>query len=73
MISKRFTLNSQDLSSISRGAVVAVLGALAVYIADSMGKILGAFQIPPEYMPIATMIASVLVNALRKFASQTKY
>lgn len=73
MTSKRFSLNTDDLLSISRGAIVAVVGALAVYVADSMGKILGAFSIPPEYLPMATMIAGVIANTLRKWATTTKY
>jgi hypothetical protein len=71
--SPKFMLVSEDLKSIFRGAVVAVGGALAVYLIDNMSTIIGSFQIPDYYLPIITAFSGVIVNILRKYLTETKY
>lgn len=58
--SKPFLVNSQDVERILKGAMIAVAGALAVYIADIVPTI--DFGI---WTPLAVALASVAVNALR--------
>jgi len=60
--SPKFKLNREDLQKVGRGAVVAVVGALAVYIIQTVPNIdFGA------YTPIMVALAGVLANTLRKW------
>lgn len=58
--SKPFLVNSKDIERIVKGAMIAVAGALVVYIADVIPTI--DFGI---WSPLAVALASVAVNALR--------
>lgn len=60
--SKRFTLNTKDARSIAVGALIAVGGALVAYFSDVLSTI--DFG---KWAYIAVPVASILVNALRKF------
>lgn len=58
--SKPFLVNSEDMTRILKGAMIAVAGALVVYLADVVPTI--DFGI---WTPLAVALASVAVNALR--------
>lgn len=62
--SKPFLVNSKDVERIVKGAMIAVAGALVVYIADIVPTI--DFGI---WTPLAVALASVAVNALRIWVS----
>jgi len=67
MPSPKYKLNKDDGKKILVGAGVAVGGALLTYLADTIPNVdFGA------YTPIVVSIASVLVNASRKFISDLK-
>ena len=68
MESKKYSLISEDLKRIGIGAMVAIIGALATYLQDTIPNIdFGA------YTPIAVAINSIIVNAVRKYISETIY
>lgn len=60
--SKQWSLNNIDYKKILVGAGIALLGALATYLQDTIpGLDFGV------YTPIIVAINSVIVNAIRKF------
>jgi hypothetical protein len=61
-MSKKYTLNTEDLQKILTGAVVAMVGALLTYVAQTIGEI--DFGI---YTPVVVAFSAILVNAVRKF------
>ena len=61
-MSKKFSLNKEDLKSIGTGLLVALGGALLTYVAENIGDI--DFGV---YSPFVVAIAAVLVNAGRKY------
>jgi hypothetical protein len=62
--SKKYNLNAEDAKSIGRGALIAVGGALIVYVAEVVPAVdFGA------YTPVAVAIAGILLNAARKILS----
>lgn len=61
-MSKRFTLNRNDLKSIGRGALIATSGALLVYLADLAPNV--DFG---EYSGIIAPVLMILINAGRKY------
>lgn len=68
MKSKKWSLIKPDLKKLAIGASIALLGALATYLQDTIPNIdFGA------YTPIVVAINSVLVNAIRKFIVSTVY
>ena len=68
VFSPNWTLIKQDLKKLAIGAGIALLGALATYLQDSIPSIdFGA------YTPIIVAANSVLINAIRKFISGTVY
>ena len=60
--SKQFTLNVGDFKSIGIGALLAIGGALVAYFSDAVTQI--DFG---QWAYIAIPVASILINALRKF------
>lgn len=58
--SKPFLINSEDVTRILKGAMIAVAGALVVYIADVIPTI--DFGV---WSPLAVALASIAVNSLR--------
>lgn len=60
--SGRYQLNLEDLKSIGIGLLVAVGGAALTYIADVIPGV--DFGV---YTPVVVAIASILINAGRKF------
>lgn len=62
MVSKKYQLNKRDLLKIGNGALIALGGAILTYVASTVGNIdFGAST------PIVVAVASILVNAGRKF------
>lgn len=60
--SKQWSLNNIDYKKLLIGAGVALLGALATYMADTIpGLDFGVWT------PIVVAVNSVIVNAIRKF------
>lgn len=67
-VSGAFTLVKEDWWKILVGASIAVLGALITFLLDSLsGMDFG------EYTYIIIPIISILLNAARKYISETKY
>jgi hypothetical protein len=63
--SKQFSLNNIDYKKILVGAGIALLGALATYLQDTIPGI--DFGV---YTPVIVAVNSILVNAIRKFISE---
>jgi hypothetical protein len=67
MESKRFTLNSIDWKKLGLGLLIALGGALATYLQETIPSVdFGA------YTGIVVAINSVLVNAIRKYLTEIK-
>jgi len=67
MPSQSFELNKDDLKSLGRGAVIALAGALIVFLTDVVaGLNFGAFT------PFAVALSAVVVNFLRKWVAENK-
>jgi len=66
--SPNWTLIKQDLKRLAIGAGVALLGALATYLQDSIPNL--DFG---QYTPVVVAINSILVNAIRKFIVSSVY
>ena len=61
-MSKKYTLNREDLQSIGRGALIAGSGALLVYFADLIPNVdFGG------YSEIIAALLMILINAGRKY------
>ena len=54
---------SSLLKKILIGAAVAAAGAAITYVAEQIPGL----DIPPEYLPAVTAVASVAANAIRKY------
>lgn len=68
VFSKNWELIKPDLKRIAIGAGVALLGALATYLEETIpGLNFG------EFTPVVVAINSILVNAIRKFVVSTVY
>jgi len=66
MESKQGELNKQDWKSIGRGALIALGGALAIYVAALLEVI--DWSTVSQYGYLIAPIASIFINALRKWA-----
>jgi len=66
--SPNWKLIKQDLKKLAIGAGVALLGALATYLQDSIPNL--DFG---QYTPVVVAINSILVNAIRKFIVSSVY
>lgn len=65
--SPKFNLTTTDWDSIKRGALVALAGALVVFLVETVSTLdVGA------YTPFLVAIASVLVNVIRKWISEQR-
>lgn len=60
--SNQFTFNNVDFKKILTGLGIALLGASATYLQDTIPSV--DFGV---YTPIVVAINSVIVNAIRKF------
>lgn len=68
VFSPNWTLLKQDLKKLAIGAGIALLGALATYLQDTIPSVdFGA------YTPIVVAVNSIIVNAIRKFVTSTVY
>lgn len=61
-MSKKYSLNKEDLMKIGVGALVALAGALLTYVSDVITEI--DFG---DMTPFVVALASILVNVGRKF------
>lgn len=68
MISYKFSLNSIDFKKLGIGLLIALLGALATYLQETIPGI--DFG---QYTLIVGAINSVVINFIRKFISETRY
>lgn len=66
MESEKGTINKYEWKSIAKGAMVALAGALAVYVAATLEAI--DWSTVGQYGFILSSLASVLINVLRKYA-----
>ena len=66
--SERFNFIPEDVKSIIIGASIAGGGAFATYILEGLAKL--DFG---EWTPIAVALLSVLINAVRKWISESAY
>ena len=62
--SSRFNINSKDIKKIAKGAVVAMVGGLIVFLSD-----IGTSIDWGVYAPLVGAVASIAVNFLRKWVS----
>lgn len=62
VVSKKYHFSKDDVEKILLGAAIAVGGALLTYVAQVIGQI----DFGP-YTPIIVALASILINAARKF------
>jgi len=62
MESEKYSLNSQDLKKIGKGALIAIGGALVAYLLEVLPGV--NFGV---YTPIVVGVASITLNALAKF------
>lgn len=70
VVSPRFQLVKEDLIKVLKGAGLAALTAVALYVADYLQTIdLGGNW----YTPLLIASVSVFANILRKFATENKY
>ena len=68
MYSPRWSLVKEDLKKIAIGAGIALLGALATYLQETIpGVDFGDLSF------LVVAINSVVVNAIRRFISETVY
>jgi len=68
IFSPNWTLIKQDLKKLGIGAGIALLGALATYLQDTIpGLDFG------QYTPIVVAVNSIIVNAIRKFIVSSVY
>ena len=65
--SKRFTLNTKDAKSIAIGALLAIGGSLLAYFSDLLPQIDWG-----KWAYVAIPLASILINAARKFLEGSK-
>lgn len=65
--SARWKLNGEDLRKIGKGALIALVGALIVWLSGLPESIDWGV-----YSPFVAAVASVLVNILRKWVSERK-
>lgn len=61
-MSKKYSLNKEDLISISKGAGIAVGGALLVYVSQTISDV--DFG---QYTEIIVAISAIIINMLRKW------
>lgn len=66
--SKQFNLNNVDYKKILTGAGIALLGALATYLQDTIPGV--DFGL---YTPVIVALNSIIVNAIRKFITSSVY
>jgi|LakMenE01Jun11ns_1017448.scaffolds.fasta_scaffold9940899_2 hypothetical protein len=64
-MSKRFTLNREDLKKIGKGAIIAVLGALLTYLSKEITNM--DFG---EYTAVVMAFWSVFTNIAWKYLEQ---
>ena len=62
MISKKYTLNKEDLKSIGKGAVIALAGTLLTYLAEMIPNV--SFG---QYSELVAMLLMIGINAGRKY------
>lgn len=67
-ISPKWALIKQDLKSLAIGLGIALLGALATYLQETIPSVNFG-----DYTIIVVAINSVIVNAIRKFVASTIY
>ena len=67
-VSPKFSINREDIKSIARGALIALGGALVTYFVEVVPQI--DFG---QYTPVVVALVSILLNALRKYLSVTRY
>ena len=66
--SEEYTLITQDIKKISIGALIAAGGAAVTYLIDAIPSVnLG------QYTYVVMPILSVLLNAVRKYLTETTY
>lgn len=62
----QFTFGKKELKSLGKGALIAIAGALIVYIPQAVQSVDWG-----TWTPFAVAIASIAVNFLRLWASDT--
>jgi hypothetical protein len=61
-----FKVDQNDLSKIGTGLLIALAGAASTYIAEQLSK-----QDFGQWTPVVTAASAVVINMLRKWASNT--
>ena len=70
VVSRKFQLVKEDLIKVLKGAGLAGLSAIALYVADWLQTIdLGTVW----YSPILIALIPVIANLIRKFVTENKY
>jgi hypothetical protein len=66
-MSKKYSLNSQDLGKILKGACIALSAAILTYLTSILGEIdFGS------YTPVVVALGSILINTGLKFLEGQK-
>ena len=63
-MSVKYKLNRRDGSKILKGLAIALIGAALTYLSELLPNVEWGV-----YAPLVTVVASVLVNAIRKWIS----
>lgn len=66
--SSAFSFIPEDIKSILTGASIAAIGAFITVIADNVAKLNFG-----QYTPFVAAAIMVVINAIRKFISKSKY
>lgn len=67
-VSQKYQLTWNDLEKVGKGLLIALAGAALTYLTEQIPNIdLG------EWTPIVVAFWSVIVNAARKWLSETRY
>jgi hypothetical protein len=66
--SQRFSFISEDVKSLLIGALITGGGALLTYLSENISKV--SFG---DWTPAVVVVASLLINTVRKFISTSKY
>ena len=69
MKSTKFTITKHDIIKVAKGAGIAMAGALALYLAGVLELI--DWSTVGQYGFLLSPLASIVINFLRKFATET--
>jgi len=66
--SQKFAFIPEDIKSLLIGALITSGGALLTYLSENLGKVNFG-----DWTPAVVVVASLVINMVRKFISTSKY